>query len=489
MSGTDMSQAPSSTASEPLLFNRYRIHEQLGEGRLATVYRATDERLQRSVLVHLFRKNLVDQEALRKRFLDEASASARRSHSALLEVFDSGEAANRPFMVTEYAVGRPLNALGVLSIEDALLYIRQVVGAVAACQKAGVAYPPISSSNVILVDEGRVKLVESWQTPLSSVVLDLMHYRAPERIQGQAPSPANAVYALGILFYEMITGKRPVEGNDPQAVAQAHLTTVIPPISAERPLLYLPSLDALVAKAIARLPEQRIPDATAFATALDELRREIGNTTQRFEIAVPQRSLRNTLAELRLPMGYSNPLDQPRRRDPYPDQYADQYPDQADEDAFSPRAQGAPAQQRSPLGPGMSTQQIRRQSTRRSIAGGIAALFLLCVVIYGVYFVASFAVDQFFAIKLPQIQLPSLPSWISGQPEEILIVRADELNLRKGAGTDQEVIEKLPKGTMVTRIGGEETINETLWIEVRADLQGNSYEGWVSEPYLEKIDD
>lgn len=488
MSGTHMSQAPSSTASEPLLFNRYRIHEQLGEGRLATVYRATDERLQRSVLVHLFRKNLVDQEALRKRFLDEASASARRSHSALLEVFDSGEAANRPFMVTEYAVGRPLSALGVLSIEDALLYIRQVVGAVAACQKAGVAYPPISSNNVILVDEGRVKLVESWQMPLSSVVLDLMHYRAPERIQGQAPSPANAVYALGILFYEMITGRRPVEGNDPQAVAQAHLTTVIPPISAERPLLYLPSLDALVARAIARLPEQRIPDAAAFATALDELRREIGNTTQRFEIAVPQRSLRNTLAELRLPMGYSNPLDQPRRRDPYPDQYADQYADQEPDASYSPRPQSAQVQPRNPLGQGMSTQEIRRQSTRRSVVGWVVALMLLVGVIYGSYMAASYLADQFFAIKFPQVQLPSLPSVLTGQPSEILVVRADELNLRRGAGTDQEVIEKLPKGTLVTRLGGEEIIGETLWIEVEAEVKGAKYTGWVSEPYLEKTD-
>lgn len=483
MSGTHMSQAPSSTATEPLLFNRYRIHEQLGEGRLATVYRATDERLQRSVLVHLFRKNLVNQEALRKRFLDEASASARRSHSALLEVFDSGEAANRPFMVTEYAVGRPINALGMLSIEDALLYIRQVVGAVAACQKAGVPYPPISSSNVILVDEGRVKLVESWQTPLSSVVLDLMHYRAPERIQGQAPSPANAVYALGILLYEMITGKRPIEGSDPQEVAKAHLNTVIPPISAERPLLYLPSLDGLVARATARLPEQRWPDAAAFATALDELRRDIGNTTQRFEVAVPQRSLRTTLADLRLPMGYSNPLDQPRRQDPYPDQYDDQ-----EEAAFSSHPQSAPVQARRPFGQGMSTQQIRRQSTRRSVAGGIVALLLLCVVIYGMYIFASFAVDQFFAIKLPQIELPSLPSWLTGQPEEILIVRADELNLREGAGTDQKVVTKLPKGTLVTRLGGEETVNDTVWIEVRANLEGKQYEGWVSEPYLEKSD-
>jgi hypothetical protein len=215
----------------------------------------------------------------------------------------------------------------------------------------------------------------------------------------------------------------------------------------------------------------------------DELRRDIGNTTQRFEVATPRRSLRTTLADLRLPMGYTNPLEQPRSRDPYPDQYDDQ-----DEEDFSPSPHGAQAAPRRPLGRGMSTQQIRRQSLRRSIAGGIAALLLLCVVIYGMYMFASFTVDQFFAIKLPQIELPSLPSWLTGQPEEILIVRADELNLRKGAGTDQEVLEKLPKGTLVTRLGGEEVIDDTVWIEVQVNIEGKQYTGWVSERYLEKAD-
>src|SRR6185503_7043151 len=172
-----MTQSP--PISTPLLHGRYRIEEQLGAGRLAVVYRAYDERLQRQVLVHMLRKELMSQEPLRQRFIEEAHISARRSHQSLLEVFDSGEIAGRPYMITEYVAGRALRELGTLSLEEALLYFRQVVGAVAICQIAGVPPPPISSNNIILVEDGLVELVESWQTPQSELALDLAAYRAP----------------------------------------------------------------------------------------------------------------------------------------------------------------------------------------------------------------------------------------------------------------------------------------------------------------------
>src|SRR2546427_11778321 len=93
-----MTQATPTTA--PILHGRYRIEERLGAGRLAAVYRAYDERLQRKVLVHMLRKELIGQEALRQRFIQESHDSARRSHQSLLQVFDSGEGAGRPLMVT-----------------------------------------------------------------------------------------------------------------------------------------------------------------------------------------------------------------------------------------------------------------------------------------------------------------------------------------------------------------------------------------------------
>src|SRR5579859_238952 len=324
--------------SIPLLHGRYRIEQKLGTGRLAVVYRAFDERLQRLVLVHMLRKELVSQEPLRQRFIEESHASARRSHQSLLEVFDSGDVAGRPYMITEYVAGRTLRDLGALSPEEALLYVRQVVGAVAACQVAGVPHPPISSTNLILVDDGHVEMVESWLTTPASVPLDLACYRAPERTVGQPATHASAVYAIGLLLFELLTGQRPITGSDPRVVAQAHLTAQIPALHTVRPQLYLPSLEQLLQRTTARQPELRPTDALALSQELDGVRRTISDDTQRLA-APPVRPpsfgqrLKGTASEfvtrrpvprplpdpaLPLPDPDTNPAMTPARRTPAP---------------------------------------------------------------------------------------------------------------------------------------------------------------------------
>ncbi|MBC8078144.1 MAG: serine/threonine protein kinase, partial [Chloroflexales bacterium] len=264
-----MTQATPTTA--PILAGRYRIEERLGAGRLAMVYSAFDERLQRRVLVHLLRKELLVQEPLRQRFVQEAHASARRSHQSLLELFDSGEDGQRPYMVTEYVAGRSVRELGTLSLEEALLYFRQLVGAVAACQQANVPHPPISSRNVILVADGHVELVESWLTPPGEIATELAAYRPPERTEGLPATPASVVYSLGLLLLEMIGGRRIITGGEPREIAQQHLSARLPTIAELRPSLRILPLEQIVAKATARAPEQRYPDAAALGRALDDL--------------------------------------------------------------------------------------------------------------------------------------------------------------------------------------------------------------------------
>ncbi|HEU5014762.1 MAG TPA: serine/threonine-protein kinase, partial [Roseiflexaceae bacterium] len=276
-----MSQSPST--SSLVLHGRYRIDAKLGTGRLATVYRGYDERLQRPVLVHMLRQELGGNEQLRQRFVEESHASARRSHQSLLEVFDSGEVGQRPYMVTEYVAGRTLRELGALSLEEALLYFRQVVGAVATCQAAGVPHPPISSSNLVLVEDGHVELLENWSTPLNEVAADIACYRAPERTEGKPATDASAVYSLGLLLYEMLTGRRMISGDDAQQIAQAHLTAHIPPLSQVRPMLHVPALEQILARATARRPEDRQPDAATLAHELDEMRRNLNSDTRKLD--------------------------------------------------------------------------------------------------------------------------------------------------------------------------------------------------------------
>src|SRR5580765_8448940 len=151
-----------STPPPPVLYGRYRILRRLGQSRLAAVYRAQDERLQREVLVHLLRPELLEQKALVDRFLEEAQRGAQRSHQGLLEVFDSGDIEGRPYLVTEDVSGQPLIECLPLSMAEALGVLRTVAGAVALAQSQGSPHPPISSHNVWLLANHRAVLLENW---------------------------------------------------------------------------------------------------------------------------------------------------------------------------------------------------------------------------------------------------------------------------------------------------------------------------------------
>jgi len=460
--------------SIPLLHGRYRIEEQLGVGRLAVVYRAYDERLQRKVLVHLLRKDLIGQETLRQRFIQEAHTSARRSHQSLLEVFDSGEIANRPYMITEYVAGRTLREIGALPLEEALLYFRQLVGAVATCQVARVPHPPITSNNVVLVEDGHVELLENWQTPAAEIARDAACYRAPERTTGAPASAASAVYSLGLLLIEMLTGKRVIEGDDPRAIAQQHLVAHIPALSEIRPLLYAPSLEVILQRATARRPEDRLPDAAALGQALDDLRRDLSIDTQRLPAPpVPRLGVRErinrTTGRLRTARVAPVPATPP-----------------ADDNAYAP----AP---------------VRVSSARRSIVGMIIMLTMLVVFACGAYYAISITVDRIANIELPRPELPALPDlgvnlpdfgielpdWLTGIVSgggQVWVVNIDGpegLNLRREPGTTAEIVTFLPSGTHVRQIGGPQTVDDVEWLKIRAQTSdGNVIEGWVSKRFL-----
>jgi hypothetical protein len=460
---------PATSTTASILAGRYRLHEKLGDGRLAVVYHATDETLQRSVLLHLLRPELASQEPLRQRFVAEVSASARRTHSALLEVYDSGESDGRPYMVTEYIQGRPLHGLGVQEPERALLYLRQVAGAVALCQAQNVPCPPISSSNVLLVNEGQVKLVENWQLDHSAAAFELAHYRAPELSQGEPPGPASAVYGLGLLLYELMTGSRPVQGSSTAEVVRAHTSLQFAPIARLNPRCYIPVLEALVRRATARVPEQRFAGAVEFAAALEQVWRQLHNETQRLSVTpakpAPRRAEAGRFAQ-----------SWPRRRP-------------------TPAPQPAPAgpEARRPLVAQPARQQQRPMV--RSVTSWLVLMVLLVVVAAGSYAGASFLADRFFAIELPQIRMPQInvpsiglevPDWLQGgEPREMLIVNINEgLNLRDEPGLSTDVIAVLPNGTRVEKLEGPITVDTVPWVRIQAEHNGEQVEGWMSRNFL-----
>ncbi len=457
-----------STPSPPLLLGRYRVTAQLGSTRLATVYAATDEHVQRPVLFYLMRKEPAGQERSRARFLAEAEQMAQRSHPALLELLDRGEVGGRPFAVTEQSVGRPLSSLGLLTVEQALLYVRQLVGAVALCQGQrgpstpdGLYHPPISSSNVFLVGEGQVKLIENWSIPSGELQADLAHYRAPELSEGQPAHPASVVYALGLLLYELITGERPIHGSDARATALAHLSGAIPPLRQTRPNLYLPSLESLLRRATARQPEQRFADAQSLGVALDTLWRELGTTTQ------PLRTVRATAA----PPALLSAADQP---------------------APSLVAPKRVTQRRATPRPNRGTKSGKPPQRRlgRNLFGWLVMLSLIVAVAGASYLVTSSLANQ--ARDLPSLfpRDRDLFSWFTDlfEPrDEIYLVNIVEgLNLRRepDAQNAANIITVVPNGAAVRKLEGPRIEGNIPWLRVRAEVNGRQVEGWMSMNYL-----
>ncbi len=465
-----MSHTP--PTSSLVLHGRYRIDAKLGTGRLATVYRGYDERLQRPVLVHMLRQELGGHAQLRQRFVEESHASAGRSHQSLLEVFDSGEIGPRPYMVTEYVAGRTLRELGALPLEDALLYFRQVVGAVATCQAAGVPHPPISSNNLVLVEDGHVELLENWSTPLEEVAADIACYRAPERTEGQPASDASAVYSLGLLLYEMLTGRRMINGDDASAIAQAHLSAHIPPLSQARPLLHVPALEHILSRATARHPEDRQPDAAALAHELDEMRRNLSSDTLKLDQPpVEAPSLRRRInrgARTLVPPRPPAPSETLPSMQPTIEEPAEEVP-----------------------------RRMPRRFQQRSLGGIITLVVLFLVVGFVTYSFTSFAVDKLLNVQLPRpsIQVPnvgqiiSLPEWLTGVvggSGDIMVVdgAVGGLNVRSGPSLNADVIAVLPNGARVRKEGGPQAADGVNWLHIRTRLNDQTVEGWLSEKYV-----
>ncbi|MGQ9928293.1 MAG: serine/threonine protein kinase [Chloroflexaceae bacterium] len=471
-----MPEAAATPSSAPLLFGRYRVSEHCGDTRLASVYTAVDERLQRRVLIHLLRKDLVAQAQPRARFVAQIGQMARRSHPALLDVYDSGEAGGRPFMVTEFVSGRSLRDLGLLTPERALLYLRQVTSAVALCQSRrdadaplGLYHPPISSSNLLLVDEGQVKLLDSWLLPPGEVSADIAHYRAPELSEGQAATLATPVYALGLLGYELLTGTRPVSGGDARAIALAHLNARVPPLHEARPALYLPAVERLVARATARAPELRFPDAVTFGTALDALWRDLAAPTQ--PLALP----RSPAEARRAGAAGTAALPSPAR-------------------AASPTRASARPQ---PVDPAT----LRRSNVARGLLGWAVLMGMVMLVAAASFFAVNALTGALKGVSVPGVPWLSPVTGGSGGPfdwldtlfgaDEIYVINiAEGLNLRRepDATNPANIITVVPNGTPVRKLEGPRVTGNIPWLRVRVTVEGRELEGWMSLNYLRSRD-
>ena len=225
-----------------VLDGRYRVGPKIARGGMATVYEATDLRLDRTVAVKVMHEGLVDDEEFVSRFQREARAAARLAHHNVVAVFDTGDDNGTLFLVMEYVPGLTLRDLirkeAPMSPAKALAMIEPVLSALAAAHDAGILHRDVKPENVLLADDGRVKVAdfglarainsETQHTATGGVLIGTVSYLSPELVvNGKADARAD-VYAAGVLIYEMLTGHKPHQADSPIQVAYKHVHEDIP---------------------------------------------------------------------------------------------------------------------------------------------------------------------------------------------------------------------------------------------------------------------
>ncbi|MFN8194963.1 MAG: PASTA domain-containing protein [Nocardioidaceae bacterium] len=264
--------------SDPLigriLDGRYRIGTRIARGGMASVYRAADLRLDRTVAVKVMHLGLGDDREFAARFVREARAAARISHPNVVAVYDQGDDNGVIFLAMELISGHTLRDVirhdAPLSPARSLAFFEPVVAALAAAHRAGLIHRDIKPENVLIADDGRIKVADfglakavsadTQHTATGGVLIGTVSYLAPELVvDGSADARAD-VYAAGVMLYEMLTGAKPHEGESPIQVAYKHVHEDIPAPSAT--VGRIPAyVDALVARATSRDRSLRPADA------------------------------------------------------------------------------------------------------------------------------------------------------------------------------------------------------------------------------------
>ncbi|HJT63570.1 MAG TPA: Stk1 family PASTA domain-containing Ser/Thr kinase [Candidatus Limnocylindria bacterium] len=270
-----------------VIAGRYRLIAPVGEGGMATVWRAMDEQLGREVAVKILRPQFGADPGFAARFRNEARAAGALSHPNVVQVYDFGTDVNSgdQYIVMQLVEGEDLASIlrerGPLEIDEAVLIGASVADALDAAHRAGLIHRDIKPGNILLTQGGRTlvtdfgisRAVAEASMTVTGTTIGSVHYFSPEQAAGEEVGPASDIYALGIVIYEMLSGRRPFEGESAAGVALKRLNEPPPPLSTGVRPIPAP-LEAVVMRSLARDPAQRYPDAAAFSHALRNWRSE-----------------------------------------------------------------------------------------------------------------------------------------------------------------------------------------------------------------------
>ena len=248
----------------------YRLLKVLKQSKRSRTFLAEQQSLARQVALKVLSEEFFDDPALRQRFVDEGKSAARLNHPHVLAVFDIGSAGGFPFIATEFVPGGTLRdrMQQPMAPVDALRIARDLASALDYAHSQGVIHRDIKPANIMFRADGAAVLgdlgILKAQSGANSMQIGSPHYMSPEQIEGQTGDGRADLYSLGIVLYEMLTGRPPFDADDPFAVISKHLTDPVPKLP-EALALYQPLID----RTLAKRPEERFGSAREMVTAID----------------------------------------------------------------------------------------------------------------------------------------------------------------------------------------------------------------------------
>ncbi|WP_347487922.1 Stk1 family PASTA domain-containing Ser/Thr kinase [Desulfoscipio sp. XC116] len=263
-----------------MLGNRYEILEKLGGGGMAIVYKSRDTFLNRYVTVKVLRPEFTSDEDFIRRFRREAQAVASLSHPNIVNIHDVGQEEGIHYLVMEYIQGDNLKAVirknGHLKPDHAVRFAVQVCGALEHAHENHIVHRDVKPHNILITDDGRAKLTDfgiameatSGTITRTDTIMGSVHYLSPEQARGETATAKSDIYAVGILLYEMLTGKQPYSGDSPIAVALKHIQETPQPVDEVNKDVPA-ELAAVVMRAMEKKPENRYKSAAELARYLE----------------------------------------------------------------------------------------------------------------------------------------------------------------------------------------------------------------------------
>ncbi len=269
-----------------VLGERYQLQDPIGRGGMATIYRGRDMRMESVVAIKVLREVYSTDPKFVTRFQREADAASGLHHPNIVQVYDYGQTDGNYFIVMELIEGtdlrRYLRSRGILAVDRAIIIAHDVALGLGAAHRRGIVHRDVKPQNVLVGRDGTIKLtdfgiasvykdINAERLTTTGMTLGTVQYYAPEQAQGEIVSPSADVYALGIVMYEMLTGRPPFDGDTPVAVAMQHIQDVPVPPSQLNPNIP-PALEDIIMRCLEKIPEMRYRDGSVLARALENLR-------------------------------------------------------------------------------------------------------------------------------------------------------------------------------------------------------------------------